>query len=56
MGNKNLEARHDLRERDAAIFLPILYCFLVVHEDHKGVDIALVDDLGLGGISARHDI
>ena len=54
VSNKDLEATHNLRERDRSVALPVLNSFGSVHIDHEVFVLALVVDLGLRGISAGH--
>lgn len=51
---KDLESRHHLRKRYAAILLPILHFLLALREDNEAVRFALVDHFGLRSVSTRH--
>jgi hypothetical protein len=51
---KDLETSHDLREGNAAVFLPVLDLLLTLGEDDETVGCSLVDDFRLRGISASH--
>lgn len=54
MRDEDLEAAHDLGQRDGAIALPLLDGLGVVHHDDEVLFLALVVDLGLGGVAAGH--
>jgi len=56
VGDEDLEAGHDLSERDGSIALPLLDLLGVVDEDDEVFFLALVEDFGLGGVSSRHGV
>lgn len=54
MRYENLEARHNLSERDRTILLPVLNRGNVVDHNDEVIFFALVMDLGLGCVAAGH--
>ena len=52
---ENLPPAHHLRQRHAAILLPLLDRLGAIHEDDEVVVLALVVDLGLGVVSLHDD-
>lgn len=50
----HLESRHDLRQRDATVLLPVVERLRTLHKDDKGVIFAVQDHFGLETVSARH--
>ena len=55
MCDKDLPPAHNLRHRDALVFLPILHRLFGVNEDYKIVILALQVHLGLACVSAHCD-
>jgi hypothetical protein len=51
---EDLEPRQHVRKGYAAVFLPVFDHLLAVDKDDEVVYLALVDDFGLRGVSARH--
>lgn len=56
VGDQNLEAANDLRERNARVLLPLLYSLGAVNEDNEVLGVALVVDLGLSSVATSHDV
>jgi hypothetical protein len=53
---KDLESRHDLCQRYAAVVLPVFDDLLAFDEDDETVRRSFEDDFALGDVSASHDV
>ena len=53
--NKDLEAAHDLCQRDGPILGPVLKGLGVIDEDDEVFILALVVNFALSSVSTRHD-
>jgi hypothetical protein len=56
VGNKDLPAAHNLSERNRGVLLPVLDGLCAINQNDEVVLGALVVDLGLGSVSARHGV
>jgi hypothetical protein len=56
VGDEDLEAADNLCKRDARVLFPVLDGLGAVDEDDEILGLALVVDLGLGSITASHDV
>ena len=54
VGHKDLEAAHNLSERNGSIILPVLYRLYIVNKNDKIFVLPLIVNLRLDGISTRH--
>lgn len=54
VSDKDLEPRDYMSQRDGAVALPFLYRLDVINVNYKILLFALIVDLRLGSVSARH--